>query len=181
MEKMITKVLKLELFEYVVYKLDQWYRETNNGKPLQITKLRLQKVLFLLCAVNANKEKKGLLTIFTNFAALPLGPVEMDVYDAMNSNKFVHIHFNENECVLEKMNDDTFSSIEKSYKELVDKAIIALRSKNRNYLVMPIYELVELTHLWSAWKTAQMMGEIIGRERVKISANEICDSIIKAY
>lgn len=42
-------MLKKELFEYVVYKIDQWYKEAHEGQTLQITKLRLQKIL-LACA-----------------------------------------------------------------------------------------------------------------------------------
>ena len=89
---------KNDLFEYVVYKLDQWYKETHEGQTLQITKLRLQKILFLLCAVNATKKEHGLLSIFDRFVALPLGPVEMDIYEAMKSNQFNYIRFDGDDC-----------------------------------------------------------------------------------
>lgn len=178
---MMTKRLKYQLFEYIVFQLDRWYQETNNGKPLQITKLRLQKVLFLLCAVNATNDKKGLLTVFTNFAALPLGPVEIDIYDAMNTNQFAHIHFNDNMCMTDEINDDTFATIDSKHKEMVDEAIAALKTKKRNYLTMPVFELVEITHQWTSWQTAKMIADIVGSKREAISADDICNSAIKAY
>ncbi len=175
-------VLKKQLFEYVVFKLDQWYRETNYGKPLQITKLRLQKVLFLLCAVNATKANKGLLTVFNNFVALPYGPVEMDIYEVMNgANQFKYLSFVGNDCKLVNMSEGSFTGIDASYRVMIDAAVKSLRAKKRNYLTMPIFDLVELTHQWSVWQTAQLMAGILGRKSEDMSADDICNSIVKAY
>lgn len=172
---------KINLFEYVVYQLDNWYMETNNGNHMHITKLRLQKILFLLSAVNATKSKKGLLSIFNRFYALSMGPVEMDIYDAMNHNLFTHIRFVENECVFEPLERNMFSAINARYLTLVDEAIAALKTKNRNYLTMPIYELVELTHQWSVWQIASSVAELQGKKCEEMPTDEICTSLVKSY
>ena len=172
---------KQQLFEYIVYKLNLWNRETSNGHNLQITKLRLQKILFLLCAVNATRQQKGLLAIFNNFAALPLGPVEIDIYDAMNQNQFPHLRFDGNDCLMNGLTAKVFAQINQVHKDLVDEAIISLKAKNRNYLTMPMFDLVDLTHQWSAWQTAKLVADIVGARRVKITTDEICNSLIKAF
>ena len=47
---------KRNLFEYLVFLLDKWYREENTETPIEFTKLRLQKILFLAAATNAVEE-----------------------------------------------------------------------------------------------------------------------------
>lgn len=172
---------KNDLFEYVVYKLDQWYKETHEGLTLQITKLRLQKILFLLCAVNATKDQKGLLIVFDRFAALPLGPVELDIYEAMKDNQFSHIHFDGDDCRAETLERVSFEEIDAKNRQLVDDAVVALKAKKRNYLTMPIFDLVDLTHQWSAWQTAKLVADIFGHKSEAMSAEDICGSRVKAY
>lgn len=172
---------KNDLFEYVVYKLDQWYKETHDGQTLQITKLRLQKILFLLCAVNATKEQKGLLNVFNRFVALPLGPVEMDIYEAMKTNQFNYIRFDRDDCRVGILDPVLFKAIDAQKKQMVDDAIVALKAKGRNYLTMPIFDLVDLTHRWSVWQTAKLVADIFGHKSEKMSAEDICGSIVKAY
>ena len=92
------------LFEYLVFRLDEWKKkiEKRNEKVPTFTKLRLQKILFLVCAWNVENTNRKLLNIFDQFYALPYGPVEIDIYDAMKSNQtFQHISFNCNECIYE--------------------------------------------------------------------------------
>ena len=82
------------IFEYLVFRLDEWkkYLEKNGFKVPAFTKLRLQKVLFLVCAWNTSNSEKKLLNIFNNFCALPYGPVEMDIYEAMRTNNVFNLY-----------------------------------------------------------------------------------------
>ena len=77
------KMNKNLLFEYLVFRLDEWKKNIENtGKSVPaFTKLRLQKILFLVCAWNATNTERKLLNVFNNFYDLPYGPVEMDVYE----------------------------------------------------------------------------------------------------
>ena len=77
------------LFEYLVFRLDEWKKKIEStGKSVPaFTKLRLQKILFLVCAWNTTNADRKLLNVFNSFCALPYGPVEMDIYEAMKSNR----------------------------------------------------------------------------------------------
>lgn len=172
---------KNDLFEYMVYKLVQWYRETHEGQNPQLTKLRLQKVLFLLSAVNATLAEKGLLQVFNRFYAYPLGPVEIDIYNAMNKNLFAHIRFEGTECEVEEMSDDMFLHIEEKFRTMVDEAIQSLQKFDRDYLAMPAYDLVEITHNWTAWQVARLLAKIDGDTKVRITSSDICNSLVKAF
>ena len=82
------------LFEYLVFRLDEWKKQLNNTNKILLSKLRLQKILFLVCACDATNENRRLLDVFDNFYALPYGPVEMDIYEAMKEDgSFQNIHF----------------------------------------------------------------------------------------
>lgn len=53
------KMNKNLLFEYLVFRLDEWKKNIENtGKSVPaFTKLRLQKILFLVCAWNVTKNR----------------------------------------------------------------------------------------------------------------------------
>lgn len=80
------EVDKIEAFDYMLQLFEEWRdnHETIKGKPFP--KLTAMKLLFLAAA----PKKDGgddLLDIFDNFYAVPYGPVESDVYNAMCEDK----------------------------------------------------------------------------------------------
>lgn len=125
----MTEKDKALIFEYIVYKLNDLKNEFQIHNDSIFTKLRLQKLLFLISTINATSDNKGLLDIFNNFYALPYGPVEKDIYDLMNSNEFKNIKFNGNKCDLSKLNENTFNSLDNHYKDLVNNSIQKLKEK----------------------------------------------------
>lgn len=151
-EKIMDKNL---LFEYLVFRLDEWKKdiEKRNEKVPAFTKLRLQKILFLVCAWNVENTNRKLLNIFNQFYALPYGPVEIDIYDAMKNNKiFQHISFNGNECIYSKFEPSVFISISSKSRKWIDEAVDNFIKNDRKYLTMPVFDLVELTHKWTVWQ-----------------------------
>lgn len=80
------EVDKIEAFDYMLHLFEEWRdnHETIKGKPFP--KLTAMKLLFLAAAP---KEEGGddLLDIFDNFYAVPYGPVEIDVYNAIQEDK----------------------------------------------------------------------------------------------
>ena len=70
----------------MLHLFEEWRdnHETIKGKPFP--KLTAMKLLFLAAAP---KEEGGddLLDIFDNFYAMPYGPIEIDVYNAIQGNK----------------------------------------------------------------------------------------------
>ena len=163
------------LFEYVVYRLDGWKREIGSTKVPPFTKLRLQKILFLICAWNVSKDNPKLLNIFNRFYALPYGPVEMDIYDAMNDGSFKHLNFCENECNYNLV-DSMFNGLPNDMKNFVDDAVNHFHSENRDYLTMPVFDLVDITHRWSVWQISMEYAKVQGRNMEAISNDLIINS-----
>lgn len=172
------------IFEYLVFRLDQWKNDLENAgvKVPAFTKLRLQKILFLVCAWNVEMKKRKLLNVFDHFCALPYGPVEVDIYEAMKSNNaFLHISFDGNKCVYDKLDPSMFSSVNKEYKEWVDEAVERFMNDERQYLTMPVFDLVDITHRWTAWKITMEIASFLGNKKESMTVESICKSPIKAY
>ena len=165
------------LFEYIVYRLDGWKRKLGARHMPAFTKLRLQKILFLICAWNVTKEEPKLLKVFNRFYALPYGPVEMDIYEAMKDNSsFKHLHFDGNECEYDAMNDSMFDELSKDAKDYVDAAVEHFVSEKRDYLTMPVFDLVDITHKWSVWQISMEYAKLQGRNKEGISNESIINS-----
>lgn len=167
---------KKSLFEYFVFKIEEWRKECGPQYSDALTKLRLQKILFLAAAVNAQYEKHVLLDVFDSFHALPYGPVEMDIYDAMNTNSFENIRFNGNNCELLGINNDCWDTIDANLREEIDLAIKMLREIRIDYPWISVFSLVDITHRWSAWKVAMEFADIIGAKSARLTTDDILTS-----
>lgn len=174
---------KNSYFEYIVYKLNDLKNEFQIHDDSIFTKLRLQKLLFLVSTINATSDNKGLLDIFDNFYALPYGPVESDIYDSMNKNDFTNIKFNGNKCVLSNLNENTFTSLDYKYKDLVNNSIQKLKEKGviKEYLEMPVFDLVNITHQWTVWQVAMSIAKMLNSGSESMSTDDIINSSVKAY
>lgn len=171
--------IKIELFEYLVYLLEQWKIEINATE--KFTKLRLQKILFFAAAINATEKEHPLLDIFDRFFAMPYGPVELDIYESMKKNDtFKHLRFNGIECQTDFKNFDV-SLINSKSRNDIDNALQALKGVGFDYLSAPVYTLVEITHKWSAWSIAMDISRISGSRQEPMSTDDICNSVIKAF
>lgn len=172
------------VFEYFVFRLNEWklkLEQENTNVPV-LTKLRLQKILFLTCAWKADNTSRNLLKVFNHFYALPYGPIEMDIYEAMkNQVSFQHIHFDGNECIYDNLEESMFVTVSQEYRSLVDEAVNDFYQDHRPYLTMPVFDLVNLTHRWSAWKITMEIATFLGNKKEKMSMECICKSSIKAF
>lgn len=171
-------LLKKRLFEYLVFLLEQWKNEI--GATGNLTKLRLQKILFFAVSINATDDNHPLLDIFNRFFAMPYGPVELDIYECMKTNRFDNIHFDGIECKTDVKNFDV-SSMNCSIKQEMDKAVQALKDIGFDYINAPVFSLVEITHKWSAWKVAMDISKISGSRQEPMTTKDICNSVIKAF
>ena len=172
------------LFEYLVFRLDEWKKniEKRNEKVPAFTKLRLQKILFLVCAWNVDNTNRKLLNTFNQFYALPYGPVEIDIYEAMKNNQtFQHISFNGNECIYSNFEPSVFISISSRSRKWIDEAMDDFVKNDRKYLTMPVFDLVNITHRWSAWRITMDIATFLGKKIEKMSVKSICCSSIKAF
>ena len=170
-------------FEYIVYKLNDLKNEFKIKDDSIFTKLRLQKLLFLISTVNATRNDKGLLDIFDNFYALPYGPVERDIYDFIHDGDFKNITFDGNKCDVSKLNDSIFEFLSDKIKNLVTSSIDKLKEKGviKEYLEMPVFDLVNITQQWTIWTVCHSVAEMLDNGSEPMRTLDILDSHVKAY
>ena len=172
---------KRYLFEYLVFLLKQWKDENYPNLHVTFSKLKLHKILFLVAAVKATSQSHPLLDVFNNFYALPYGPVELDIYDAMNSNAFKRILFEGNNCKSDCLDDCYFDHLDNSQKQAMLEAIRAIREMGVDYITKDPFELVDITHKWTSWQVAMQVAEMLGDKRELMSTEDIINSTVKAY
>lgn len=169
---------KILLFEYLVFRLNEWKKtiEEAGTKVPAFTKLRLQKILFLVCAWEATNKDMRLLSVFDNFYALPYGPVEIDIYEAMKKRSFQHICFEGNICICDSLMSAMFADVSDEHKLYVDETIKHFMDSHFEYLSMPVFDLVELTHKWSVWQIAMQYAKLLGHNKARITSSDIIES-----
>lgn len=173
--------IKNQYFEYIVYLLNDWLVNSNLNMTGVFTKLRLQKLLFLVSTIGVSKKENGLLDYFDNFYALPYGPVEIDIYASMNKNRFQHIKFYGNLCKASNLDANIFKGLDPVFKSKAKTSVDLLKAKGRNYLSMPIFDLVSLTHQWTVWRNSFAVARMLGSKSAPMRAEDIRSSKIKAF
>lgn len=169
MEEKIKK--KKDCFEYIVSKLLEWNKE-QKGDQMNFTKLKLQKLLFLISAIKADSQNKGLLDIFDSFYAMQYGPVESDIYNAMVNNQFSNFSFENREI---KYNSTHNTILDKTEQKMIDRAIQSLKEKNIKLVLCSASELVDITHKWKSWKYAMVVANAMGKGSEKMNVDNICN------
>ena len=172
---------KRYLFEYLVFLLKQWKDELYPYLKVTFSKLKLHKILFLVAAVKATSQNHPLLDVFNNFYALPYGPVELDIYDAMNSNAFKRIKFEGNNCKSDSLDDRYFDNLNNAQKQTMMEAIRTIREMGADYITKDPFELVDITHKWTSWQVAMQVAEMLGNKREFMSTDDIINSTVRAY
>lgn len=173
---------KIQAFEYIVIQLAKISLGYNLKYELNksdidkfnenndFSKLKLLKLLFLICVSEPNKP---LLQIFDRFYAMQYGPVELTLFTNINNamnhiNIFTCIKVNNQKTEIQFEKITNIQSIEDFgilNKEQIDNVIfhfinnshtIKLLTKNHWYLV-------ELTHKYQSWKEAFVRAKAIGK------------------
>lgn len=171
---------KMLLFEYLVYLLEQWRLNSHPNLTGVLTKLKLQKILFLVASVNATVEYHPLLDVFNKFYALPYGPVEIDIYEAMKSSEFKNIKFDGNNCE-QNLNESQFINLNESLKSAMNASLQTIKDMGVDYIIMPPFDLVSITHKWTSWQVAMHVAEMLGNRKEYMSTEDIYNSSVKAF
>lgn len=155
--------MKTQAFEYIIDQLVIWHNEKNQSDDNyknKFTKLFLLKMLFFVSAVNTTDED-NLLDTFDSFIAMPFGPVEKDVYDAINIG--IGKYTITDKGIDSKSSQNTLSRLDLNLKGQIDIAIVALKSKNSDLINYSAFDLVDLSHKWDCWKIAFRYAQSIGK------------------
>ncbi len=159
---------KMLAFEYFIDRFIEWHNEISGTKgiPSDFTILKLIKLNFFAVAVTASPTNEGLLVLFDNFHALPMGHVESEVYSSKNLlNKY---SFNGRQLSPKPSHETNYSEIEK-YKELLDKAIVSLKHENEMLVMLSPLTLVDISHRWHSWIYSYKKARIEGKKSMKIN------------
>lgn len=152
---------KIEIFEFIVHKLKDWFMEKNNIFSLEdfnrkndFSVLKLIKLHFLVSTIDSAKND-NLLNEFT-FYAMPYGPVETDIYSRIKDNpnftSFSVDNFKSN-----FRNDNYIGNWENiNLISTIDQSILKLRDIDDNLINADAGSLVELTHKWNSWKSTYL-------------------------
>lgn len=164
---------KLKAFEYLIFKLKDWYNEIEgfNFDNNDFSKLKVLKLIFFSAAVNADKPILSLLDNFDNFYAMPYGHVESDIYKNLNSLNLIDV---DSKKTLIKNLPDYFKDLNAEIKAKIDNSIFALKAKNINLITYSAMELVELSHMHFSWsssfdiaKQQNKLSQSIPKEMIK--------------
>ncbi|MES2766808.1 MAG: hypothetical protein V4642_13120 [Bacteroidota bacterium] len=170
---------KKEAFEYIVFKLIEWYSEKKNipdfsafKKNNDFSKLKLIKLHFFVCSAD---EHGVLIGNIFKFSAMPYGHVDTDVYNFItelsrftvtSSNLEIKTEF-ANKFQLES-SFLNFKSINTKLVDYIDNAIDNLIEENPDFILYTASQLVDLSHAWASWKSMYHYAEMNGRRKEDI-------------
>lgn len=161
---------KSEVFEYVVFKIIEWYSgimHTDGNEDFNDTnslnKLKIIKLHFFVSAINSKENE--ILNIFNRFYAMPYGHVESDIYEKLSELKRFEISSYKTIIKKDYLQNlqNSFNDLDPKIKENVDKAISDLRNQNSDLINYTAFDLVELSHSYFSWKTIFNLAQSKGK------------------
>jgi uncharacterized phage-associated protein len=148
---------KIEMFEFIVHKLKDWYMDVNDihsldefNKRNDFSILKLIKLHFLVSTVNSRDDDK-LLNEFT-FYAMPYGPVETIIYNRIKANPCFSSFTVDNFKSVFTSNDYKGSWYNESLISSIKASLNKLKDMDENLINADAGSLVELTHKWNSWR-----------------------------
>lgn len=169
-------------FDYMITLFAKWHKEITKKDDAitnTFTKLSLLKLLFLTAATK-NDEGDDLLKVFDNFFALPYGPVESDVYNAMNDDALPNYTIQDRAIFL-KNNTFTKLNLNNEDQIRIKKSVDKIKSINPNLVTYNAFDLVEITHQWNSWISAYKFAQLIGQQAYEMTTEEIKNDRNKFY
>jgi uncharacterized phage-associated protein len=164
---------KLRAFEYTLLRLTQWYSEISPLGDNDISILKSLKLLFFVSAVDTNVDSTETLLdeIFDNFAALPLGHVESDVYAGIKEGGLLYVTIDNRTSRITNLEE--IEKLDIRYKKKIDDSVLKLKKLNDNLVMLSSFELVELSHKWYSWKKNILIAKNRGSSSQPIRVQEI--------
>ena len=171
---------KILAFEYLVYRLIEWYKEvtpSTEDMASHFSRLSVLKLLFLTAAIKDNKvddvNKKDLLGTFNNFCAMQYGPVEIDVYSAIVNDTLTVYRLSNKSIEVKRIVDKAFDNLSVVIRQSIDNSINILRCKNANIIWYNATKLVNITHKWQSWQNAMWLANISGNRQSPMTTESI--------
>lgn len=171
---------KILIFEYIIFKLVEWEKtiQPNITHPeFSFGKLKALKLLFFVVSVDATRTEHKLLDIFNRFYAMTYGPVESEVYNAIQNRKTIFYDIKDRITILKSDRDfKLFDKLNNDIKLEINRSVNKLKVINPKIVDLPSYKLVDITHKWPVWKNAMSIANILGRRSEIMEGQDIIES-----
>lgn len=171
---------KLEAFEFMLFKLIDWFKEKNHlsnnhafNANNDLSKLKVIKLNFFVAAAGA--EEQNLLETFNNFHAMPLGHVESDIYNNLTERTRYEISSSRlmiKEAYIDNL-ESSFPLLTTDIKNKIDSAIQSLKTINEDFISYTAFQLVDLSHKWYSWRLMMDIAKSENKLSRKIPAEII--------
>lgn len=166
---------KNDIFSYVLTQLVNWYKEVKEvGEEEALnhfSKLSVLKLLFFIAAVPNKTKENDLLDIFDDFSALPYGPVESEIYNAICQDQIPKYTIGGR---FTAHNSTSFSQeLDLNTKNRINKSIASLRLLKPEMITLGAFELVDETHKWPSWSDSFNLALILGTRSTDMNAEDI--------
>ena len=155
---------KFDYFNGFVYEILNWYSNDVNRDWNDLSKLKVLKLLFLSVA-----EDDKLLSIFDNFVAWDLWPVELDIYEKINLNNELLAFEIDNKMTRRKQE----VNIPKDAIKEWEKMVLILKNKNSNLVKKSASALVDITHEWRCWRIANILWKLKLSKELILNSNKV--------
>ncbi|GEO05543.1 hypothetical protein AAE02nite_32070 [Adhaeribacter aerolatus] len=173
---------KIKAFEFFIKQLVTWYKEQNNQEGLDkndLSRLKVLKLHFFVCASTANEREDGLLGVFDNFWAMPYGHVESDIYKNLENLNYCEIT-NQRLNIIKEHSEEYFTNLDPIIKREILNSFQIIKSKNKDLINYMAIDLVELSHSWYSWRAMYKLARSFHKYSLKIP-NEMIKSENKQF
>lgn len=170
---------KLNSFEYILKSLLEWNLAVKGTETNDLSILKSLKMLFFVSAAKSSAQTESLLLddVFNKFVAMPFGHVESDIYNEIkNRNGDLNYFIIDNNSTKRKPDTDIellVTEIDQHVKAEIDGAVRFLKENYPLLILMPPFDLVNLSHLWFSWKSHYRRANEMGGKSRLIPSEDI--------
>lgn len=164
---------KIYAFDYMLSLFEEWYNKENKERNRgfeKCSKLSVLKLLFLASAPKGGNSI-DLLDIFNNYYALPYGPVESDIYNAIQNDDLPSYTVKDRTIIAKNTQMPLPYSI--GGFSNIKRAVDELKNMNNSLIGLNAFELVEITHKWESWNKSIEFARFIGASSYKMTSEAI--------
>ena len=171
---------KIFAFDYMLTLFIEWRREVITPSitcPGSLNKLSVLKLLFFTASLQSDKGD-DLLDTFNKFYALPYGPVESDIYNAILKNALPSYKVSDTKIEKKDISPlpypiDDFSAVKAAVERLINK--------NEELVLMRSFQLVDITHRWDSWKSAFEFAKFMDMYSYPMTTDSIRNDTSKCF
>lgn len=139
---------KRKMILYILNHFKLWYQQQKANTDNDLSVLKTLKLIFFLSTIEI--KGKYLLDKGFQFAALPYGHVELQVYNYFASEEGQKL-INKRSLDFSTLPNIVDIDIDADDKLFIDECIALLQTKNKELINYSPFELVELSHKYSSW------------------------------